>query len=447
LDEQPQPWTVHLTGFLYHPDADQVWLQTNGAGWRLPAVHLEQDQPWLRSREVIASFSAELGMLVDLLRLDTQEDKQNRQVLGAAVLELQESPPQTPGRWAGREAASTLTDPAERTAFERFFFEEQPENIPLQRAPWARRGWHARARDWICASLSQAEFGPVKALNTLRTWSISCLLTAETESGELFYYKAVLDQPLFVNEGPLTLGLAQLFPEIIQPPVAVNVQERWMVTPAFAGNIEWAKPLSERAQLIQTWAGYQKRSVHLVDELLASGCIDRRLDWLAGQVQPLFEDEKAIQALTAEEKADLLALAPRLVERCHALAACEIPPALVHGDLHGGNVAVRPDGLTIFDWTDACITHPFLDMLLIYNEDNVQEAEALRRVYLEQWAEYASPARLDQLWELARPVFNLHHALSYHTIVKHVERTQKGDLDWGAPHFLRKILESYKEAG
>jgi hypothetical protein len=288
---------------------------------------------------------------------------------------------------------------------------------------------------------------PAKELNTLRTWGISCLLTAETESGELFYFKAVMDEPLFVNEGPLTQSLAQLFPEIIQPPVAVNAQERWMISPAYTGNIEWAKPLSERAQLIQIWAGYQKRSVLLADELLASGCIDRRLDWLAGQAQPLFEDEEAVQALTPEEREDLLALAPRLVERCQALAACEIPPALVHGDLHGGNVAVRPDGLTIFDWTDACLTHPFLDMLLIYNEEDAQEAQALRRVYLDQWAEYASPARLDQLWELARPVFNLHHALSYHTIVQHLERTQKGDLDWGAPHFLRKILASFEEAG
>jgi aminoglycoside phosphotransferase (APT) family kinase protein len=45
------------------------------------------------------------------------------------------------------------------------------------------------------------------------------------------------------------------------------------------------------------------------------------------------------------------------------LATYAVPPSLVHGDLHLGNVALGPRGHLFFDWTDAGVAHPFLDLL------------------------------------------------------------------------------------
>jgi aminoglycoside phosphotransferase (APT) family kinase protein len=62
--------------------------------------------------------------------------------------------------------------------------------------------------------------------------------------------------------------------------------------------------------------------------------------------------------------------------------------SLVHGDLHLGNVAKGPGGPLIFDWTDACVAHPFLDLATIRRgtgEVDVAEAELrarLRAAYL-----------------------------------------------------------------
>lgn len=44
------------------------------------------------------------------------------------------------------------------------------------------------------------------------------------------------------------------------------------------------------------------------------------------------------------------------------LAACGLPDVLVHGDLYSANVVVAADGAMVFDWSDACIGHPVLNL-------------------------------------------------------------------------------------
>jgi hypothetical protein len=82
-----------------------------------------------------------------------------------------------------------------------------------------------------------------------------------------------------------------------------------------------------------------------IERLLRAGCHDRRLERLAG----------------------------------HA-----VPPSLVHGDLHLANVARGPRGCRFFDWTDACVAHPFLDLATIRRGTSYagEEVEAELRLRL-----------------------------------------------------------------
>jgi aminoglycoside phosphotransferase (APT) family kinase protein len=96
--------------------------------------------------------------------------------------------------------------------------------------------------------------------------------------------------------------------------------------------------------------------------------------------------------LSAEEEAELRAAVPRLTTLCAALAGYAVPPSLVHGDLHLQNVADGPGGYVFFDWTDACVAHPFVDLLtfLEEREEQVEEALAdrLRGAYLAEWTRF-----------------------------------------------------------
>jgi aminoglycoside phosphotransferase (APT) family kinase protein len=118
-----------------------------------------------------------------------------------------------------------------------------------------------------------------------------------------------------------------------------------------------------------------------------------------------------------------------------------VPASLVHGDLHLDNVA-RPEGrFVFFDWTDACLAHPFLDLIDILGERDAATRELLQKQYLDEWLEYESPGRLREMWALAAPLSAAHQAVSYQHLIEGAEESEKPHLSWAMPEWLPKILE------
>ena len=132
-------------------------------------------------------------------------------------------------------------------------------------------------------------------------------------------------------------------------------------------------------------------------------------------------------------------LAPELKDACRRLAACGVPDALVHGDLHPGNIARLDGELAYFDWTDACIAHPFFDLQSLQWQKDEATRAALLDAYLGAWEGVESPERLHEAAALAAIVTPLHHAVSYQQILANLEPDARPELD--ATHqFLREIL-------
>src|SRR5690606_14044007 len=143
----------------------------------------------------------------------------------------------------------------------------------------------------------------------------------------------------------------------------------------------------------------------------------RRLEILASQIDPLLADEAVIAQLTTDEIVRLRALAPRLKAMCAELAAYAVPASLNHGDLHSGNIT--GETLRFFDWTDACIGHPFLELCTVMAEVDDAVPDGRERVldaYLNQWHAFEPPERLRQMSRLANPLGPLHQAVSYQHI-------------------------------
>jgi hypothetical protein len=279
----------------------------------------------------------------------------------------------------------------------------------------------------------------------LRTWSISSLLVAPTTAGRV-YMKAAADLPLFVHEPALLETLARLYPGHVPTPLAVDRPRRWLLMEDFGPSLEAQTgryALPEPA--LAAFCALQRESAGHLDALAAAGCIDRRPAVLATQIDPLIADPLTQTVLTAQEYAALAALAPRLKERCARLAESPLPMTVVHGDLHGGNVARRNDDYLFFDWTDACISLPFLDHFQVYFADSEDERVRGREACLAVWQEYAAPTRLRELWALVRPVCALHHAVSYRTIVHAIEPLVRDELLHGLPDFLRRVLAAMQD--
>lgn len=154
--------------------------------------------------------------------------------------------------------------------------------------------------------------------------------------------------------------------------------------------------------------------------------------------------------LSKDELAELRAAVPQLTAICAELATYAIPASLVHGDLHLGNVARGPRGYLSFEWTDASVAHPFLDLLTFFQEDE-EEIEGplrdrLRDAYLSGWTAFEPPERLRRAWQLAEPLSALNQAISYRSIVADLAPVERHTAQSPA-YWLRKVLVGLRQVG
>jgi thiamine kinase-like enzyme len=215
-----------------------------------------------------------------------------------------------------------------------------------------------------------------------------------------------------------------------------------MLVPDFGQPIRNSGTLAARQDMLRIFGGIQRESAAHVEELLALGCLDRRLQRLPEQAARLADDAAILADLTEAEVGQFRGALPKLAEMCLALGACGVPETLVHGDLHLGNVALRDGKYLFFDWTDACITHPFFDLLSIFDDEDRTEEAVLRDEYLRVWEGSTSRELLLEAWALAQPLSDLHQAISYQHILNGLEPLARGDFRNVLPLYIRKILKA-----
>jgi len=397
-------------------------------------------------RSTVRALEELLGVPVTILRYTDRTSDETRRVLEVVyVLESPElnnaSPPKA--AWVGSEALAELplAAPNQRDVADRYLRELERQSVPVRRVPWAREGWLSEACEWIEESLAVCGRPPTGRVEQFRAWCLSCLLRVPTAGGAVFF-KATAESPLFVDEGEVMLGLARFFPANVPAPLAVDPARRWMLLDDLGPELGWDAPLDVREEVLRLFARMQIESSGRVDELLALGCVDRRLEWLAAQITELLADDAALAGLEDREVATLRALGPKLQAMCLALAETGVPDALVHGDLHLSNVARLDGHYVFFDWTDAGVTHPFFDLIDVFRERDDSVRERLRDAYLSLWLDYEPMDRLLDIWSDAEQLASLHHAVSYRHILANVEPGAGGELEWALPYFVRKVLAS-----
>ena len=427
-----------LFAAVRHPSEPKLLLLRTDRQWRLPHVLVGEAVWGAKASVVVTAFRRRLATPLWMLR----------QVGADPIFELELLEPawEAPGhgRWVGRAGLDglRLRDEEQRPVLAAYLDALERGVVPEQRPPWARPGWLAEVRTWI--EHEAARLGHVVArIEQVKHWSISSVLRVVTDGPDL-YLKVPARLPLFVEEGPLTARLAERFPDHVPAPLAVEPDQGWMLLPVFAELFDFVSaPLELRCEMLRRFAELQRRSASIADELLGDGCLDRGLDVLERQIAPLLDDPIAVARLTAEEVAALRDQKPALQEVCRRLAGFELPATLVHGDLHVLNVARHRGKLVYFDWTDACIAHPFIDLLSLRWEDEAGRA-AMLSAYLEPWEGAVSPERMAEAVGLAAVMIPLHHAVSYQHIVAGLEQAARPELD--ATHtFLREALEKLRD--
>jgi hypothetical protein len=457
-ETKPDPaqpsWVSHLFAILPDPTGTRILMLPSAEGWKLPDVRVEGGIWLTDSDRIAAALRAAHGLefaftILRYAALNVNEDERWDRILYVLEPRVPVAHPPLGGQWVDR---ATLRDlplvwPDQRAPLSRYLEENEQgaasPRIDPRRPPWARPGWFAPAAAWVeeaIAALGYTQTGPVEQF---RNWSISSLLVAPTSAGRV-YFKAAADLPLFVNEPALVQTLAALYPGQVPTPLRIDRAKRWMLMEEFGPSLRSQRD-ADLAPVLHVYGKLQRESASHLGELADAGCIDRRLPVLAAQIDLLLSDPITQTALEPQEFEALVALAPQLKERCTQMAAYNIPSTLIHGDLHTGNVALRNGVYLFFDWTDACIGFPFLDLFEVYFFGQQAAAYArLRDAYLAAWQEFETPARLLEAWELARPLCALHHSISYLSIVTNIEPLVRKELFDGLPDYLHRLLASMR---
>lgn len=263
-------------------------------------------------------------------------------------------------------------------------------------APWQKPHWLEDVQTWLeseCAGISKLE---VVHSGSSAFWGVAWC------DGQKVHFKAVPSN--LAREMRLTL-LLQSFSSAIPEVLACEPDRGWLLTKSAGethlihdSNLEhWLSALRCMAELQMVTLRHQQK-------LLEADCVVLKPESALQQVRVLLEsstDQYAPKALEVVQQIQLEGLNL-------------LPPSLVHGDFHPMNV-IAPS--TIIDWSDALITHPFVDLerflrWIMGNSqphhwspfERTRELEPdFIRAFLDPWAAFAPLEKLEQVFYATRP--------------------------------------------
>jgi hypothetical protein len=432
--------------FVLIPDetGERVLITPTESGWSLPHLAIADNFWWQDVGPVNRAAREQLDLgATTLCCFRIIHDAAAQAVRHVFALEPQQWNGHLPenGRWvsAAELEGVNLSVPEQRATIADWLTQS------TDAVPWYRPGWQAEPLHWAREQLAGLGFALIGEPVQVRSWERSSLWHFPTANG-LVYFKAVAEA--FGYEPKLSQALAEWATEHVAPVLAVEPERRWLLMGGAGQNsllrdrdpAHWEAALRQYAQL-------QIALSPRVDDLLALGVPDRRLETLPGYIEALLADTAALKnsptGLADDEIASLRRCEPELHAACRALAASGIPASLEHGDFASGQIMAVPNGgYRFIDWSDSSLSFPFFSLLFFWAElegsfdDLTGVPERLRAAYLEPWTAFASVSELVELYQLAMRVAPLHHALIYHRTILPTMKV-KWEMECMVPYYLR----------
>ncbi|GAA5106747.1 hypothetical protein GCM10023339_04040 [Alloalcanivorax gelatiniphagus] len=309
---------------------------------------------------------------------------------------------------------------------------------PAGRPDWYAPRWHDEVEAWLDAVLAGRGRRRTGPLRTHRVWSISAVHTVATDRGTL-WFKASCEH--FSAEAAIVETIARHLPDLVPEVVAVERRRGWLLTEPLPGREAAGAPADVARALAPLWAAAQVASLGWLDELRGAGAPDRGLDaTLSSWREALANPE--LDGLSDDERRRLGEVVPVVEARLRELWACGFPDTLGHGDLHDGNVARDGADLRVFDWSDGCITHPFLDGTHLahwISERDGGDAADRTPAVLAPWREAFPNADFDRAVELAPLADTVFQTVTFDRLTRAGE-AGTGDLDGVVLMLTRKVL-------
>ena len=279
-----------------------------------------------------------------------------------------------------------------------------------ERPPWQRPGWLAQTTSELDQELATLCLERVGDPIQVRHTSVTGMLRVQTDRQPV-WLKAV--PSMFEHEGRLVRCLEHVAPHSV--PTVLAVTPNWWLSGPFpeAQDSPLGDPLVSLARV-------QVEVASRVDELRTLGCPDRPLNALAGEVARLVDRPDLIGP---EEREQLAAGLGRLADACAEVDGLGVPVTLIHGDLNPTNVRWTRYGWFIFDWTDACVAHPLIDLAWPLCSETTAIGTSRARTYAGVWASVLDSRTIERALHAAPLIGPAHQAISYRSIIDGIDRS------------------------
>src|SRR5687768_559380 len=321
---------------------------------------------------------------------------------------------------------------------------------------WEEPDWLKQAHNWIRTETAHRDIKLTGAIKQSHIYPWSTVMRVPTSGGTLFFKASAQD---VAPEAALTQALSRWYPNNIPELVAVDTTRGWMLM-RDAGeplrvSIRSTGDLKPWERVILLYSALQVRLVEHVPELVEMGLPDWRLATLPTRYNKLLEDTGGLAlaldgGLSSTEFRRLQELAPRFEQICKDLSSFGISETLNHGDFHDGNVLLRNGRITLFDWGDGNLTHPFMSLrtFFVSIENSLKlddyaftpEMAALLDLYLEPWQRFASKKDLLAAFALSRCVASIVKALAWHISVSSLRGPIRERYSGIVPELLKEFL-------
>jgi hypothetical protein len=269
-------------------------------------------------------------------------------------------------------------------------------------APFAKSRWFKELQAWIAEvtrPLAIQLTGSFRQLNASPSFS---LVRFET-NGPAIWFKAVGEPNQ--REFPITLKLAQLFPEYVPAVLGTrSAWNGWLSLEAEGTNLSETREIALWEAAAVALARLQIESISKVAPIIHSGARDLRVDTLSVLLHPFLDDvgrlmDQQIKIPPAVlDRKQLDHLEERIGNALGAIEELGIPDTLGHLDLNPGNIIVCSDGCVFLDWAEAYVGHPFFSFEYLLEHfrraagaDKTIE-ERLIASYAAEWEQLVSPA-------------------------------------------------------
>ncbi len=295
------------------------------------------------------------------------------------------------------------------------------------------------------------------AIEQPHLWPWSTVFRARSSRGAV-YLKCC--GPSQAHEPKLTALLRRLAPRDVPVLIARHTRRDWMLLDDGGQKIRDVARgrdlLREWERILPRYAAIQIALLGRERELLAARTPDHRLDRLASGVAGILGDVSVIRRpgydqLSASDVRRIRATLPAIEARAAELEGLGVGPTIQHDDLHDGNILRRGSRTVVFDWGDACVSHPFLSLTIVLRaaahgtgiprrDDRIAR---IRDAYLEPFSRFAPMSELRRAAAIAERLGIVSRALTWYRVVK----VSGGPLDIGRETFagwLRLLPASFR---